>query len=118
MTPRLPELEQACDLERFARLNGKLDLFERIAPLYVRQAEPWLQDLAWAVAAGDQGQVLDLLHKMKGSSAGICATALCDAIQSAESCVVAAGLPASHHRLEAVVVQLTRLIQLLGRQGA
>jgi HPt (histidine-containing phosphotransfer) domain-containing protein len=113
MTPRLSTVEQACDLQRFAKLNGKLDLFPHIAPVFVRQAEQWLQRLAAAMAAGDQAQVLDLLHHMKGSSAGICATPLCDAIQHAESRVVASGLGASRDQLEGIAAQLTHLNQLL-----
>jgi HPt (histidine-containing phosphotransfer) domain-containing protein len=113
MTPRLFRVEHACDLQRFAKLNGTLDLFQHIAPVFVRQADQWLQHLAAALAAGDQAQVLDLLHKMKGSSAGICATSLCDAIQHAESRVVATGLGASRNELKAIAAQLTRLNQLL-----
>lgn len=113
MASHLSSLEPALDLQRFVALNGRLDLYEAVLPVFVQQAQTWLVAFAAALDAGDDVQVLDLLHKMRGSSAGICATRLCDGIKAAEALVLNAGLVVSRRSLEHIARELAELNLLL-----
>lgn len=85
-------LSSEIDITKFDQCSGTLEFLPVVAAAFLRQLPKWRVDFEAALAAQKADQLLDLLHKMKGSCYAVAAYKAAELIQQLEA-AHAPGMP-------------------------